>query len=158
MKPLSFDMVRGEISQRLDEAFSCITEIGYELVRCSEREFFDYMTGEIFSEDKTTIRDVLENRYLMIHEVVEISELKKLGLDINLRVIIDSPRELIYQAHFYAMNFELEYLQISNEPEFFMKRINDHYCVLTSDPWLPESMMPVAREIWMKFKPHINDS
>ena len=42
-----------------------------------QHEFYDYMTGEIFFEDKTTLRDVLDSEYLTIHELVEISELKK---------------------------------------------------------------------------------
>jgi len=35
------------------------------------------MTGEIFSGDTPILSDVLENEYLMIHEVMEINELPK---------------------------------------------------------------------------------
>ena len=55
------------------------------------------MTGEIFSEDTNTIDDVLASQNLMIHEVIEISELKKKGKKIDKRVIVDSSRELIYR-------------------------------------------------------------
>lgn len=56
------------------------------------------MTGEIFSEDTTTLRDVLDNEYLMIHEVAEIDELEKMGRIINKRVIVESPKTVIYEA------------------------------------------------------------
>ncbi|HDO41683.1 MAG TPA: hypothetical protein ENH03_02140 [Candidatus Bathyarchaeota archaeon] len=52
---------------------------GYVVGELSVREFSDFMTGEFFSEDTTTLSDVLENEYLMIHEVVEINELKRIG-------------------------------------------------------------------------------
>ena len=52
---------------------------GYVVGELSVREFSDFTTGEIFSEDTTTLSDVLENEYLMIHEVVEINELKRIG-------------------------------------------------------------------------------
>ncbi|NIW11222.1 MAG: hypothetical protein GWN33_12220, partial [Gammaproteobacteria bacterium] len=65
-----------------------IQDLGYEAEDVSAKEFYDWMTGEIFSEDITTLRDVLGNEYLMIHELVEISELKKMGRKIDKRVIV----------------------------------------------------------------------
>lgn len=69
----------------------------------------DYMTGEIFSDDPTTLDDVLGNEYLMVHETAEISELKKMGRQIDKRVIVGSPKTVIYDAHFTAMELELDY-------------------------------------------------
>ena len=152
MKSPSFSMIQREISQRLNETFHILHEIGYDLETCSVREFYDYMTGEIFSEDEITLKAVLENKYLMIHEVVEISELKKMGLSIDTRVIVDSRKEVIYSAHLYAMDFELCCIQSDNDHEWLKKRIDAHYRVLTSDPWLPVSLKPRAQEIWDKFK------
>ncbi|RLE55330.1 MAG: hypothetical protein DRJ30_04030, partial [Candidatus Methanomethylicota archaeon] len=63
-----------------------LESIGYVVEEVSTKEFYDFMTGEIFSEDTITLVDVLENDYLMIHEVVEINELKKMGRIINSRV------------------------------------------------------------------------
>ncbi|HHL41182.1 MAG TPA: hypothetical protein ENJ36_00820 [Candidatus Bathyarchaeota archaeon] len=110
------------------------------------------MTGEIFSEDTNTIDDVLASQNLMIHEVIEISELKKKGKKIDKRVIVDSSRELIYNVHFTAMDHELDFLRRQGNTDAYAKRLHAHYKVLTTDPNLPESMKPRAQEIWEKHR------
>jgi hypothetical protein len=152
MKMASFSALREEIKAKLDDTFSALRELCYDLNACTAREFYDYMTGETFTGDKITIKDVLDNPYLMIHEVVEISQLKKMGANITTRVIVDSSKEKIYSAHLYAMEYELNYIQSKKDAQWLTKRLQDHYMVLTSDPWIPDSMKPVAQRIWDRFK------
>ena len=76
-----------EIENKIKAARKALKSIGYVVGELSTQEFSDFMAGEIFSEDATALSDVLENEYLMIHEVVEISELKKMGKRIDKRVI-----------------------------------------------------------------------
>jgi len=98
-----------EINARIRKAAEALKQFGYETVDVSAKEFYDYMTGEIFSDDPTTIRDVLGNDYIMIHELVEISELKKIGRKIDRHVIVETPRIPFYTTHFNAMETELKY-------------------------------------------------
>ncbi len=35
--------------------------------------------------------------------------LKKMGRKIDKRVIVDSPKEVIYKAHFFAQEFEMNF-------------------------------------------------
>ncbi|MGB9693855.1 MAG: hypothetical protein ACPLYF_03330 [Fervidobacterium sp.] len=98
-----------EIENRIETTKRALRSIGYIVKEVSAQEFYDYMTGEIFSEDTTTLKDVLGNEYLLVHELVEINELKKMGRTIDKRVIVNSPKTMIYDAHLTAMETELNY-------------------------------------------------
>ena len=128
-----------------------IEDLGYEPRTVSAQELFDWMTGEIFSEDKTTLRDVLGNEYIMIHEFVEISELKKMGRKIDKHVIVDSPKEMIYKAHFFAQEFEMNYALMEKDYFWVKLRLRHHKKVLDDDPNLPKELRPVAQAIYDRF-------
>lgn len=142
-----------QIGSKIRTAKRALKRLGYVTTDISEREFYDYMTGEIFSNDQTTLRDVLGNEFLMIHELVEISELKKMGARISKRVIVDSPKTVIYTAHFAAMETELNYA-LSKGDTFWAKfRLNQHKTgVLEDDPNLPEEMRRGAEEMLKKYR------
>ncbi|MEM3698213.1 MAG: hypothetical protein QXQ94_12110 [Candidatus Bathyarchaeia archaeon] len=143
-----------EIENRIQTTKRALISIGY-VVKVSAQEFYDYMTGEIFFEDTTTLEDVLGNEYLLVHELVEINELKKMGLTIDKRVIVDSPKTVIYDAHLTAMETELKYA-LHKKDYFWVKiRLRQHKeSVLEDDPNLPEEMRPRAETIFKKFIPH----
>jgi len=71
--------MQSEIENRIETTKRALGSIGYVVKEVSAQEFYDYMTGEIFSGDTTTLEDVLSNEYLLVHELVEINELKKNG-------------------------------------------------------------------------------
>ena len=142
-----------EIKSKIETARKKLNSIGYTVENVSAREFYNYMTGEIFSEDTTTIDDVLENEFLMIHELVEISELKKMGKTINKRVIVDSSKITIYTAHFTAIEKELEYALHKRDYAWVKNRLRQHKeSVLEDDPNLPQEMRPRAEAILEKFE------
>jgi hypothetical protein len=141
-----------EIGSKIRVAKRALKRVGYIAMDISPQEFFDYMTGEIFSEDPTTLRDVLGNEYIMIHELVEISELKKMSRTIDKRVIMDSPKTTIYKAHFAAIETELSYALYKGDTYWARWRLHTHKTsVLDSDPNLPEEMRPQAEEIFKRF-------
>jgi hypothetical protein len=145
--------VLDEISNKIRIAKRALKRLGYVVADVSEREFFDYMTSEIFSDDTTTLRDVLGNEFLMIHEFVEISKLKKMGARINKRVIVDSSKIMIYAAHFTAMETELNYALFKGDTFWAKFRLNQHKTsVLEDDPNLPEEMRHRAEEMLKKFR------
>jgi hypothetical protein len=97
----------GEMAGKIEKTRRNLEEIGHSAEDVSANEFHDYMTGEIFSDDKTTLEDVLGNEFLMVHEVSETNELKKMKRPIDKRVIVDSPRHVIYETHFARWNWSL---------------------------------------------------
>jgi len=142
-----------EVSAKIREAKKALKQIGYEAMHVSAKEFYDYMTGEIFSENTTTLLDVLGNGFLMIHELAEISELKRMGRIIDKRAIADSPKAAIYRAHFKAMELELQYAMLKKDYFWAKIRLKQHKeSVLEDDPNLPESLKPLGEEIFNKFK------
>ena len=141
-----------EIEDRIVATKKALRSIRYVVKEVSAQEFYDYMTGEIFSDDPTTLDDVLGSEYLMVHELVEINELKKMGRTIDKRVIVDSPKTVIYDAHLTAMVIELRYA-LNKRDYFWVKiRLRHHKeSVLDDDPNLPEEMRPIAETIFERF-------
>jgi hypothetical protein len=141
------------IVERIEAARKALQSIAYLVGEIAAQEFHDYMTGEIFSEDPTTLDDVLGSEYLMVHELVEINELKKMGRTIDKRVIVDSPKTVIYDAHLTAMETELEYA-LNRKDYFWIKiRLRHHKAsVLDDDPNLPEEMRPRAEALFERFR------
>jgi len=128
-----------------------IEDSGYKAEDISAQELYDWVTGDIFSEDIATLRDVLGNEFLMIHELVEISELKKMDIKINKRVIMDSPKEVIRKAHFLAQEFEMNYALKKKDYSFVKLRLRDHKKVLFDDPNLPSELRPIVQAFYEKF-------
>ena len=143
----------GEISVKIRKAKKALKQFGYVAGNISAQEFYDYMNGEIFSEDTTTLRDVLGNEFIMIHEFVEISELKKMGRKIDKHVIVDTPKIPFYAAHFTAMETELKYALYKGATFWAKIRLKQHKeSVLDDDPNLPEELRPRAEEIYEKYR------
>ena len=141
-----------EINEKIKRAKAALKSVDYIAEDVSAQEFHDYMTGEIFSEDTTTLQDVLGNEYLMVHELSEMIELKKMGRTIDKRVIVDSPKTVIYEAHFKAMELELQYAMFKKDYFWVKVRLKQHKeSVLEDDPNLPESLRPKGEEIFHKF-------
>ena len=105
----SFDEVKENIEYRLGQVYELLEELEYQLNKCTPRELYDYMTGETFTGDKITLLDVIGNEYLLLHEAYEISELKRLGVEIGMKTLMEASKEKIYEAHLNAMEFELDY-------------------------------------------------
>jgi hypothetical protein len=89
----------------------------------------------------------------MIHELVEISELKKMRRTIDKRVIVDSPKAAVYDAHLTAMETELKYALYKHDAFWAKIRLRQHKeGVLGDDPNLPEELRPRAEEIYEKYR------
>jgi len=89
----------------------------------------------------------------MVHELVEISELKKMGLTIDKRVIVGSPKIMIYDAHLKAMEAELNYALRKRDYFRVKVRLRQYKeSVLDDDPNLPVEMRPRAEALFEKFR------
>jgi hypothetical protein len=143
----SFDEVKDSIEYRLGQVYELLDELEYQLNKCTPKELYDYMTGETYTGDRITLLDVIGNEYLLLHEAYEISELKRLGVEIGVNTLKDSPKEKIYEAHLNAMEFELDYALLLEDYYWLRHRLGHHEKAVNDDPWMPESQKPRAREI-----------
>ncbi len=141
-----------EIDSKLRETKGTLKRLGCAELNVSTQEFSDYMTADTFSGDTITLRDVLGNKFLMIHELVEISELKKAGKIISKKIIVNSPKNVIYDAHFAALEAELNYALQSGDTYWVKLRLKQHKTgVLDDDPNLPKELRPRAEMLLRKF-------
>lgn len=155
---VSYTIMLSEIEKKIESTEKALQSIGYSVGEVSARKFYDYLTGETFTGDTTTVADVVGNEYLMVHELVEINELKQKGRIIDKRVVVDSPKTVIYDAHFTAMETELEYA-LHKKDYFWIKiRLRQHReSVLEDDPYLPEEFRPRAEELLEKFVTNVQE-
>lgn len=133
-----------------------MSKLGYGCGSISPQEFYDYMTGETPTGDTTTLKDVLKNEFLMVHEFVEISELKKMNIPINKWTIMKFYPN-VYEAHFTALDYEVTYALNKKGHEWIRKRLKDFASQL-DDPYLPlefnhlkQKMAPKCALIMKKF-------
>jgi len=146
---VSYGTVSKRINRKLRDAIKILKELGYESQHVSPKEFYDYMTGETPTGDTITIVDVLGNDFLMIHEVVEISELKKMEIPIHRRTItMFHPK--VYEAHLTATEYELDYALDKKDYDWLKTRIN-HAKSWLEDDYLPEHLIPRCEAIVKRF-------
>jgi len=112
--------------------------MGYRAEHISSREFYDYLTGETPTGDKITIHDVLSNEYLVVHEVAEISELKKKGVSINKYTVMKC-LDRVYEAHYVAAEHEFDYALSKSDLSWLRLRLV-HARGWLDDPCLPKEL------------------
>jgi len=56
-----------EIDEKIKKVERAFSRIGYFAENVSAEDFCHHMTGEIFSEDRTTLRDVLDSESLVVY-------------------------------------------------------------------------------------------
>lgn len=71
------------------------------------------------------IEDVIRNPLLVVHEIVEIDEVKKMGLDIGMKDVIISNLELVDRAHLKAARIEMEIAYAMKNRTHLAERIDD---------------------------------
>jgi len=120
-----------------------LKQLGYDCEYISSREFYDYMTGETPTGDVITLDDVLRNEFLMVHEVVEISELKKMGISITKQTIMNFYPK-VYQAHLTAMDYELTHALNKKDYKWFKRRLAG---VTLDDPYLPQEFNYLRQQL-----------
>jgi hypothetical protein len=140
----------------LKEASRKLKEMGYKSHHISPREFYDYMTGETPTGDTITITDVLGNEFLMIHEVVEISELKKLGIPIEKQTVMMSHPKL-YENHCKATEYELDYALSKGKYDWLKVRMN-HAKSWLEDPNMPQHLIQRCKAIIKKYSDALKSS
>jgi hypothetical protein len=130
-----------EISLRLKRAIEIAKSLGYDCEDVSPREFYSYMTGETLSGDRITLEEVLRSDFLTLHEVIEISELKKKGIPINEVTTVNCPLKTTYEAHMTAVEYEIKYALKREDPTYVKLRLM-HMRKWLEDENIPKELTP----------------
>ena len=92
--------------------------------KISANELVDYFEDDAPSGDITTIEDILGNKWLLIHELIELSELKGLDLKISSKLLVTHAKEVDY-AHITATEYELKFAQENKDEKWIKSRLID---------------------------------
>jgi|YelNatPaOPRAMG01_1025707.scaffolds.fasta_scaffold02972_2 hypothetical protein len=138
------------IASKIRKVVEILKELGYDSENISPREFYEYMTGETPTGDTITLEDVLCNEFLMMHEVVEISELKKVNVPINKQTIVKFYPQ-VYSAHFKALDYELTYA-LNKEDYDWLKRRLENFQSQINDPYLPPEFNHLKQKLAHRYE------
>ena len=120
-----------------------LRRLGYEPEPVLESELRDYMAGETPTGDAVTLEEVLENDYLLVHEVVEVSELKKMGVPVDRETVMRHYPE-VYRAHLTALEYELRYALSRGDHDWLRRRLP---LVSVEEPYLPRRFSCLKRDL-----------
>ena len=152
MGPPSFKELKESIEYRLDQTGEILGELEYEVAECTAEEFYGYISRDAHHGKAVTVRDIIGNEYLMFHEVVEVSELKRLGVPVGDDTHSKGPREKVYEAHLNAMEFELEYALLLEDYYWLKHRLDYHGATTLKDKNLAGELKERAQEIYEHYK------
>ena len=148
------------IEAKVRETKRTLKQLGYSSEPISPKEFSDYMTGETPTGDVITLDDVLRSEFFMVHEVVEICELKRMNVPIDKHTVMRFYPK-VYEAHLTALDLELTYALNKKDFDWFKRRF-DNFLSQLDDPYLPpefghlkKKLAPRCRSIVEKFSKRI---
>jgi hypothetical protein len=146
MRAPNFEEIKEAVEYRIEDITEMLAPLEYEYAEFTAEEFYNFLMGDIFTPDKITLRDILGNEYLMVHKIVEASELKNRGIELNEETIQKTPKEIVYSCHLMAIEFELDYALLLEDYYWIKHRLPEHERVL-NDPELPKEVKARADEI-----------
>jgi len=121
-----------ELIQKLEHMIEAHS-ISYTKV--TAEEVIDYFSLDTPTGDFTTIKDVAKHRFLLLHEMIEISEIRKMGLKLTPSLFTTYYKQVL-EAHVTATEWEFFLAKKLGNEEWIRKRLP-----LIED-WIPE--MPDA--------------
>lgn len=98
-------------------------------------ELLEYFSGDTPTGDTTTINDVIEHPWLLLHEIAELKHLKLRGFVISRKLLWDNYMDVL-EAHIAATAIELKIAKIHGDFKWISKRVS----LIPS--WLDHSNIP----------------
>ncbi|RLE76015.1 MAG: hypothetical protein DRJ44_04815 [Thermoprotei archaeon] len=146
---LKIESLFNEIKKKIESASKILKAIGYNIYKISPLEFYEYVSGETPTGDKVMLDEILANEYFMMHEIVEICELKKMKIPIDKDTVIKY-HPIVYRAHLTAAEWELKYALERKDFKWIRKRLK-HAREWLNDKLLPIQLLPKCKSLIDKF-------
>jgi hypothetical protein len=151
MKVPDFDEVKEIIEHRIADLREMLEPLEYEYAKFTAMEFYNFLKGNVFIPDDITFRDILGNEYLMVNKIVEASELKNRGINLNEKSMSQIPAGILYDSHLIAIEFELDYALLLEDYYWIKHRFPVHLKILKNDSKLPVELKNRAEDIYTYF-------
>lgn len=132
-----------QLLQTYNRVKQVLSELGLEAP--TVKELLTYLSAQTYEEDRLRAEDIVRNEYLMLHELVEIAVLKRMGWEITRDVIVRAYPDT-YKAHLVAMRAELEFARRRGDRAWLARRLRDLKSYL-SDPYLPRELIGEVRRL-----------
>jgi hypothetical protein len=111
-----------KLSRAIEMARRYLKCRGIDIEAVTSREMITYFDGEAPSGDTTTLRDAVNQRWLMIHEIIEVSELRRRHLNISASILRNHARE-VHECHLVASRIEFGLARQENDSEWLRTRV-----------------------------------
>ena len=147
-----YEEIQEIVESRLKQTHELLEEFEYELKKCNAEQFYAFLSGDKISNKKVTVRDIIGNEYLMVHVVVEISELLRMGIEIDAKTVSGNDTEKLYESHLRAADYEMGYAMLIEDYYWMKHRLGFLADMIEEDKNLPESLKPVATKVYDNFK------
>jgi len=141
------------VAKKVEKAKETLKEHGYTCNVLAE-DFIKWFKTDTIVDD-IELDEVLKEPFLVIHELVEIGEVKRMGLKITKDAIIKNP-EKIERAHLKAAKIEFEIAEKLGDYNHLEKRLK-HIKAWCNDPTVPSEYRERYRELYNKTEQIIND-
>ncbi len=138
------------IQEKINSISRYLAENNYPVVEIQAEELIAYFEGEAPSGDTTTLKDVLQSKWLLIHEIVELCELKKTGYIITSDLLVSIPK-IVFQAHLIATEWEFKIALKNKAKDWIKKRLEDVKNWLEDPTLQPESIIK-CQELIEKYR------
>lgn len=127
-------MDESQLERAVQQARDALADTGY-LANAELGELHAYFEAETIQDDVITMDEVFRNPFLLMHELVEITEIKRQGLELRRDVIVENS-EIVYDSHMKAAEIELRLAEKAGNREHLRRRLKDvrNWC---EDPLLP---------------------
>ena len=123
------------IQKKIDSTIEYLEKRNYSSLPVLALELVSYFEGDAPSGDAITLPMILNSKWLLLHEVIELSELKKKGFTISSQLLFDHSKE-VFSAHLTATSWELALASQDDDANWVQKRLED------IKSWLTDSSLP----------------
>lgn len=123
------------IQELIEETKQLVEGHNLSLQEVYAEDLVEYFSGETPTGDTTTLVMVLDSRWLLLHEIIELSELKRMGHEISSKIPFTHQKE-VYHAHMTATEWEFRIAKEKNDLDWVKQRIS----LIPS--WLEDPEMP----------------
>ncbi len=111
-----------ELSLAMEKAKDYLKSNDIDTETVTPEDMIAFFNGEAPSGDTTTLRDLVRQRWLMIHEIIEVSELKRRQLSVSVMTLRDCSREA-HECHLIATRTEFRLARQENDSEWLRMRV-----------------------------------
>ena len=142
---------RDHVGELLGKVLEKLRAAGYEC-NVDLDELLLYLNAETPYPD-IPLEDIIGNELLLAHEVVEVCELKRMGLKVTRDVIVKH-HDKVYEAHLKAAEIEFKLAEMMGRKDHIKARLRDveDWC---EDPLLPSHLKPECLELLNKYKTYV---